>query len=272
MNQSHNEIAELAEFIAEENIVRGSVNLKKIAKKDDIEIHYDSFGNFFTGMLQYEDGLFDIFVNLDMVRSEKYPRARFTVAHELGHYFIDNHRNQLKKGYSLSYDKNLTYFSNHPVEREANLFATNLLMPKERFIKMASNFEVGIDAIKALSKQFKTSLTSTAIQYQNLISRPCGLIFWDKNMQFRNKNYSDALYDLIKQFSTSFNVMDSTKTEIFEDFNNDFFNITERSSITSSLAAFYPEIQFKSKHDMPIRVETLSLQTFGFISILYLAK
>ncbi|MCC6448843.1 MAG: ImmA/IrrE family metallo-endopeptidase [Chitinophagaceae bacterium] len=270
MNQSLEEIAELAEFIAEENIVRGYVNLKKIGQCNDIEIHYESFGDYFTGMLQHEEGMFDIFVNLDKVRSEKYPRARFTVAHELGHYFIDNHRNQLKKGYSLSYDKELTYFTNHQVEREANMFATNLLMPKDRFVAFASNYEIGIEAIKALSKQFKTSLTSTAIQYHNLVSSPCGLIFWDRNMLFKNKKYSNALYDLIKQFSTNFNVKESVKSEIFEDFNNDFFNVVETSSITSSLAHFYPDIQTKSKHDIPVTVETINLQAYGFISILYI--
>lgn len=270
MNQSHSEIAELAEFIAEENIVRGAVNLAKIANKRDVEIHYDYFENFFTGMLQYEDGMFDIFINLAQVGKEKYPRARFTVAHELGHYFIDDHRNKLKRGFSLSYDRNFSYFTNNPIEREANLFATNLLMPKGIFVNEAYKLEIGINAIKSLSKRFKTSLTSTAIQYHQLINFPCGLIFWNRDMTFRNKNYSDSFYDRIKQFSHNFNVYDEARVKIFKAFNNDSFGIIEVTSINSSLAYFYPDININTKYDIPVCVDTISLQSYGYLSFFYI--
>lgn len=58
-------------------------------------------------------------------------RRNFTIAHELGHYFLDH----LKKASFLA-DLNNTISENnavaHPIEREANYFATCLLMPEEK--------------------------------------------------------------------------------------------------------------------------------------------
>jgi len=269
MRQSLDEIAELAEFIAEENLIRGAVSLKRIATKRNIEVHYDYFENYFTGMLQYENKNFDIFINLAKVINEKYSRARFTLAHELGHYCIDDHRNTLKKGLSLSYDKDLHYFSNDPIEREANHFATNLLMPRTRFMQSVAKMEIGIGAVKQISKQFKTSITSTAIQYQNLINYPCGLLFWDRYQGFRRKNYSESLYKMIKRFSPNFCVQDSVKAEIFENFDCPFL-LRETSLINTNLSSFYPEVTFNGPGDLPLTVETINLQSYGFISLIYI--
>lgn len=266
MKQSFDEIAELAEFIAEENITRGAVNLEKIAKQRNIAVHYDTFGNYFTGMLQYEDKFFDIFINLDKVKNKKYSRARFTLAHELGHYFIDNHRNVLKKGLSLSYDKDLHYYSNNPIEKEANHFATNLLMPRERFTRMASSMDIGIIAVKNIAKEFKTSITSTAIQYQNLIKRPCGLLYWDKNQEFKwNSGFRS---NFRKTFSPNFLIQEKTRTEIFETFNHPFFT-PERSTITANLSSFYPDVTISGPEDKPLKVETMNLQGYGFLSFVF---
>lgn len=267
MIHSVEEIAELAEFIAEENMLRGGVSLDKIASREDILVCPGCYGNCFTGMLRHVSGEFQIFLNLDKLRSIKYSRSRFTFAHELGHYFIDQHRKTLKAGLSLSYDRDLTYFSNNPVEKEANHFATNLLMPKQRFIADASKLEIGAEAIRELAKKYKTSLTSTAIQYRNLIDYPCTLLFWNRNRDFK-KNYSDSWYNLIKPFSQNFNMTEQVKSEIFDGF--DYSRLREKTITTSSLSSFYPDITFNGRKDAPVRIETLNLQSYGYISLIYI--
>lgn len=187
MIQTFDQIAELAEFIAEENTGRGKTNLEKIARNNDIGIHYDHFENYFTGMLQHENGIFDVFVNLTKVKNKKYARSRFTVAHELGHYYIDAHRNLLRSGYSLSYDKEMSYFPNDPVEKEANHFATNLLMPPSRFKADLKAHGMDIKAVIAISDQYGTSRMSTIIQYRNLLDQPGFLVFWENNQDFKKK-------------------------------------------------------------------------------------
>ncbi len=268
MIQSLDEISELAEFIAEENFSRGSVNLDKISDKEGIYVCPGSYGNCFTGMLRYTNKEFQIFLNLDKLNSIKYARSRFTYAHELGHYFIDQHRNTLKAGHSLSYDKVLTHFTNHLVEKEANHFATNLLMPKSKFMLDAAKYNIGIETIRLLAKKYKTSLTCTALQYRNLVEHPCSLLFWNKNRDFRTKNYSESWFNMVRPISHNFNLKEQVITDIFEDFNGYFTPNT--SLISSSLSAFYPDISLNSRNDKPVKIETLNLQSFGFLSLVYI--
>lgn len=269
MTDPFHEIAELAEFIAEENITGTSVNLERIARKNEIGLHFDTFENYFTGMLQHEDNLFDIFINMSVLKHKKNPRTRFTIAHELGHYFIDNHRNLLRKGFSLSYDKSLNYFSNEPVEKEANHFATNLLMPKARFKQDIDKLEFGIDSIKLLSKQYKTSITATVIQYSNLLHIPSFVVFWDTNQSPKSKKFTDLFYVQFKQHCKDFQIDQTLAKYIFEEFNSPFY-INDTSSLNSSLSSFFTSIKIESTADYPVSIETMNLQAFGFISLVYL--
>lgn len=268
MIQSREEIAELAEFIAEENISRGKTNLEKIAHSEDLSFCYGNYSDYFLGLLEYENSGFHVFLNLDKLKSPKYERTRFTFAHELGHYFIDHHRNTLKSGQSLSYDKDLNFFTNNPIEQEANHFATHLLMPKERFMKQALHQEIGINNITELAKQFKTSITATAIHFQSIVEHPCGLLFWDKDRNFKRKNYSNNLYNLINGSGRNFGINEVVKGEIFEGFDS-IFTFEEPTSISTKLSSFYPEIPSLGKQDLPIMVETISLKSFGYISLIF---
>ena len=88
---------------------------------------------------------------------------RFSIGHELGHFFLPGHheavmRNGVHQSYALK--PSTDYF-----EREANQFASALLMPPLLFEPAAERHEPGLEAVRALSEQFDTSLTTTAIEY-----------------------------------------------------------------------------------------------------------
>ena len=271
MVQTFDQIAELAEFIAEENITRGKANLEKIARQNDVGIHYGQFENYFTGMLQHENGLFDIFINLTKLKNKKYARSRFTLAHELGHYCIDAHRNLLKNGYSLSYDKDLSYFPNDLVEKEANHFATNLLMPQSRFKADLKKYGMDIKAVITISEQYVTSRMSTIIQYRNLLDKPSLLVFWENNQDFKKKNFSDSFYNSFKQFSKTFQINEEVKEKVFEGFNHLFMQI-ETTTIESTLSKFFSGITTNSVFDKPVIVETMNLHSFGYVSLVRLSE
>ena len=91
-----NEIIDLAEFISEEYCSGGMVMPELIADRAGISYNYGEYGDCFDGMLEHDSGNFHIYLNKYSIQ---YPeRLRFSFAHELGHYFIDDHRNSLKKG------------------------------------------------------------------------------------------------------------------------------------------------------------------------------
>jgi hypothetical protein len=88
---------------------------------------------------------------------------RFSIAHELGHYFIEGHPDQvLINGvhHSLA-----GFISADPFEQEADFFAAALLMPERPFRKELDKSPSGLDSIETLAKACQTSITATAIRY-----------------------------------------------------------------------------------------------------------
>jgi len=172
------EIAELAEFIADDHCPEGCVNPEFISKRKDITISYGHYQNAFDGLLEHCAGRFHIYCNLDRLERRENPRVKFTLGHELGHFFIVEHCLALRSGRSPGHGSLTEYESRNPVEQEADHFASNLLMPKERFIRSAKREPVGMGGIIALAREFATSMTSTAIRYASLEVRPCFVVKW----------------------------------------------------------------------------------------------
>jgi predicted transcriptional regulator len=85
------------------------------------------------------------------------PRRRFTVAHELGHYFLHSAQGEVP----LIANR----LGSSPAERECNWFAAALLMPEEEFrneVKKEGAEDEG------LAQQFGVSATAVAIRKRSL--------------------------------------------------------------------------------------------------------
>jgi Zn-dependent peptidase ImmA (M78 family) len=152
------ELALLAESIAEENFGAGKTDLLLILQKNNISLIKGNYETYFLGNLVHQSRQFYLYLNMDMLTENQYPRIRFTIAHELGHYFIDEHRNLLKKGTSLSFNQK---HNNLLIEKEANHFASFLLMPTQRFLAAAASLPVGLPAILYLAGSFESSIDCT---------------------------------------------------------------------------------------------------------------
>lgn len=94
---------------------------------------------------------------------------RFSIAHELGHYFLDGHVDQILADTGAHVSK-AGFTSSDPIEMEADSFASGLLMPAKLFRKAMTETATGMTAIEKLSTECKTSLTATAIRYAELCS------------------------------------------------------------------------------------------------------
>jgi Zn-dependent peptidase ImmA (M78 family) len=175
------EIGELAEAVAEEYFPGARVEPEAIVRAKRITISFGRYADTFDGLLEYLGGRFHIYANLDRVEQKDSPRARFTLGHELGHYFIDEHRNALEAGIALSHPSFCEYESDLLVEKEADHFASNLLMPAGSFRKIASRVAHGLEGILKIAHHFGTSVTSTAIRYAQLEIIPCAVIKWNTN-------------------------------------------------------------------------------------------
>jgi Zn-dependent peptidase ImmA (M78 family) len=90
---------------------------------------------------------------------------RFTVAHELGHYFLPGHPETLFPDGHGTHASRSGFVSRGPIEEEADHFAATLLMPEALFVAASNDADVGFAAIDSLATQCKTSITATAIRY-----------------------------------------------------------------------------------------------------------
>ena len=93
---------------------------------------------------------------------------RFTIAHELGHYFLEGHVPSLLADGAGTHNSESGFLSTDQRERQADYFAAGLLMPREPFIKACSTGSRGLAAIEELALMCQTSLTSTAIRYADV--------------------------------------------------------------------------------------------------------
>ena len=172
------EIAKLAEFVADDCCPRGAVQPEEILKAKGITLSFGDYGTAFDGMLECENRRFHVFCNTGRGSPKGSGRARFTLGHELGHYFIDEHRNALLGGVD-PHGSLCEYASRERIEQEADAFAGNLLLPQGRFLAAGKTERPGLAAILALAKKFQTSVSATAIRYVREELVPCTVIRWN---------------------------------------------------------------------------------------------
>ncbi|MBC2592862.1 ImmA/IrrE family metallo-endopeptidase [Ruficoccus amylovorans] len=97
----------------------------------------------------------------------------FTVAHELGHYLIDGHvQAVLAEGKHLS---RAGYIAKDQYEREADVFATEFLMPWALVSPIIAGQERGMDAIRLIAEQCQSSLLASAIRFTE-ITKECAAV------------------------------------------------------------------------------------------------
>jgi Zn-dependent peptidase ImmA (M78 family) len=99
------------------------------------------------------------------IKSEGF--QRFSIAHELGHYFLEGHPDAVFKSGDI-HESRAGFGSADQIELEADHFAAGLLMPSHLFAAAAGRYSDGLEAIKGLAADSKTSLTASAIRYAEL--------------------------------------------------------------------------------------------------------
>jgi Zn-dependent peptidase ImmA (M78 family) len=93
---------------------------------------------------------------------------RFSIAHELGHYFLPGHPESVFSGGKKVHESQAGFGSRDQIELEADHFAAGLLMPSDLFKSEAGKYSDGFTAIEKLADLCKTSLTAAAIRYAEL--------------------------------------------------------------------------------------------------------
>jgi len=181
-NTSLHYIKDLAEYIAfqyQEKITP----VNQIAKDIGLELFYDAYEKgTFDGMTVYADNCFYIHLNTDNGNRENTERGRFTLAHELGHYFIDTHRIGLKKGILEPHPSLINRKQFNSIEREADYFASCLLMPESRFNQDIFKKKFNFQLIDSLCTQYKVSRTACAFRFAQIGNHPIMIIYAERGV------------------------------------------------------------------------------------------
>lgn len=146
------------------NIKLMPIPIEEIASRLQIKISRAPSEDF-SGLLIRKDGHALIGVNSE----EAAVRQRFTIAHELGHYFLHPQKDAFvdyRKHKDSKKDAVTTI-----KERQANMFAAALLMPRKNLIKDFKNVAKGLsdeEVTIILSKRYEVSDDAMKFRLKNL--------------------------------------------------------------------------------------------------------
>ena len=104
-------------------------------------------------------------------------RKNFTIAHEIGHYILPGH----EKCDEVCLDTDVGNWSDagKQLEREADEFAAELLIPTAYARPRFSQTTPSLQTISAVATDCRASLSATAWRYCDLVPYACGII-WSK--------------------------------------------------------------------------------------------
>ena len=154
---------------------RYPVRVERIAKVHGIKVRYEPLDDELSGMIFINDNQAVIGVNAHHSPN----RQRYTIAHELGHYFL--HEDILREGAHvdtvitmLNRDRD-TALGTVNIEIEANQFAAELLMPRhmiENYLRAEGLGSAAISddaVVGTMAQAFKVSTAAMAIRLATVL-------------------------------------------------------------------------------------------------------
>ena len=164
------------EILLSNNIESAPVDIQKIAENLKIQIVEQNAEDEVAGFLLKD---FDSKNALIGVNTHHHPnRQRFTIAHELGHYFLHDyvgvHFDSKTTGLRMYLRNEKSTTGTDLEEREANLFAAELLMPENLLRDDLADIEAvyliddNDETIRNLAKQYGVSVRALTYRLANL--------------------------------------------------------------------------------------------------------
>lgn len=153
-------------FIDELGITELPVDPIAIARGLDIDVYAKSASEKgVSGMLIRYENNFAIAYSTH-IDNEGF--QRFSVGHEIGHYKLPGHVEQLFADGRTTHISHAGFVTDDPYELEADHFSAGLLMPEKLFANELRNADDGLDAVEHLAGICKTSREATAIRYSEM--------------------------------------------------------------------------------------------------------
>lgn len=190
------------------------------------------------------------------IRNEGF--QRFTVAHELGHYFLDDHPEEILKIGGAHVSKAGFTQGGNSIEIEADHFASGMLMPTYLVRKRLAKSGVGLPGIRALCRDAETSLTSAAIRAAECASFPmAAIVSQESNIAYGFLSESFKRLGSLTYPRKGMPLPESATREFNADPSNIQFG---REQCAQSSFSHW----FSGDKDLPLDEEIVGLGTYGY--------
>ena len=163
-SSSINSVEDLYQLAREKSITCLPIDLAKLASLLQIKIMGAKLDETVSGVLKKDPaGVWTVLYN----EGQSYVRSRFTIAHELAHFC-------LHRGNRDNFEDDVFFRteSSDWMEKEANRFAGELLMPRDEFKKAVDQ---GITNIDELARRFAVSTYAVRVRAKELGYKGHGL-------------------------------------------------------------------------------------------------
>jgi hypothetical protein len=154
---------------------RGAGNLLRLAPQLGLEIREVPADGFDGALIRAREVPVGVIVIRKSIRETG--RKNFTLAHEIGHFLLPGH-DQADLVCTKS-DIGNWGGGYKEVEREADEFAAELLMPATLVQRIIGSSAPSLELIQRTAHRFHTSLSAAAWRYCDLAKEPCAVV-WSK--------------------------------------------------------------------------------------------
>ena len=122
----------------------------------------------------------------------------FTLGHELAHYFLSDHPAQIIADGGKHFSRGGAFSTKKPIiEREADFFSANFLMPRGLTTRLLEKNKVGLDGILNLHETARSSITSAAIRTSQCDPYPIMMVMVGNDGQveyaFTSPSFRDSI-------------------------------------------------------------------------------
>lgn len=151
------------DLVSRYDIKEPPVNVFEIADNENIQVVFfnpDESTADVSGLLEKDKK--KVYINA----SESSKRQAYTLAHELAHYFLDHKPNE----YGV-YRRDATYATKPPKEKEADMFAAELLMPAKIVNEVKKKYHLTDDDTSILATMFAVSESAMKFRLKSLKSK-----------------------------------------------------------------------------------------------------
>ena len=177
-----------------EVVIAHPTNLESIVEEEMLNVFYDDYGsNTFDGLTMFVPSTDEFYIHINTVRGNcpNSPKGRFTLAHELGHYFLPHHRLALMRG-TMQPHGSINYLIDNKswkIEREADRYASTLLMPGSSFKDFVSGRKFDFQLLLDIADVFQVSLSAAALRFVEIGNHPIMVVYGvDKKIRWARKS------------------------------------------------------------------------------------